>query len=96
MPDPDAPNTLPVEINLDKVSSGTIIVDGVDLSNYVRAVHYSAEVGELSRLVIELTAAVEIAAEAEVLIRRLPPASKETIVEVTSVNDKYRRHARVV
>lgn len=96
MPDADAPKTLPVEITLDRASFGSVIVDGVDLSDFVRAVHYSAEVGELSCLVIELTAEMKINAEAEVLIKRLPQEPNGTIGETTSVRDKYRRYARVV
>lgn len=91
MPDPDAPEALPVEISMNAVGRGSVVVDGVDLSKYIRAVHVSGGVDAPPRVILDLIPAVEIDAKAEVLIRRLKPAPDEALVEITAIGDEWRR-----
>lgn len=91
MPDPDKPETLPVEIGMNALGQGTVVVDGVDLSRYVRQIYISGGVDAQPQVILDIVAAVEVQAEAKVLINRLPPVPVGGAVDLTSLGDTCRR-----
>ena len=59
-----------IKIKVNRAGIGTITVDGVDISRYVRSIGFSAEAGLISQCVLNLIADVEIESEVKLTLNK--------------------------